>query len=174
MFRVFVALLLPVAALGQYGLGRAATAEEVKAANSTVLPDGTGLPAGHGNAALGEVIFGNRCVVCHGPKGEGRKGEYPALVGGIGSLGTKKPVKTVGSYWPYATTVWDHINRAMPFNTPHILPANDVYSVTAYVLFLNGIVARDRELDEKSLPGVMMPNRNGFVGDSRPDIKARR
>ena len=174
MSKLLWVLALPLLAAAQYGLGRPATSDEVKTANITVLPDGTGLPAGHGNAAQGEVVFGNRCVLCHGPKGEGRKGEYPALVGGIGSLGTKKPVKTVGSYWPYATTVWDHINRAMPFNMPHILAPNDVYAVTAYVLYLNGIVGRDQEMNEKSLPAVVMPNRNGFVNDSRPDIKAKR
>ena len=112
--------------------------------------------------------------MCHGPKGEGRKNEYPALVGGRGTLGTAKPVKTVGSYWPYATTVWDHINRAMPFNTPHILPPDDVYAVTAWILYMNGIVKRDEELSEKTLPKVTMPNRNGFVPDSRPDIHSKR
>lgn len=83
-------------------------------------------------------------------------------------------MKTVGSYWPFATTVWDHINRAMPFNTPHVLPVNDVYAVTAWILYLNGIVTRDQKLSEKTLPKVVMPNRNGFVIDTRPDIKAKR
>ncbi len=83
-----------------------------------MLPDGSGLPAGQGAAAAGEPIYAARCAECHGPKAEGRKGEYPALVGGRGTLATPKPVKTVGSYWPYATTLWDEINRAMPFNAP--------------------------------------------------------
>ena len=157
-----------------YGLGRTAAPDEIRKADTTVFPDGTGLPVGHGDAVLGEAIFNSRCALCHNAKGEGRKGEYPALVGGIGSLGTKKPVKTVGSYWPYATTVFDHINRAMPFNSPHILPPNDVYSAVAYILHLNGIIGRQDEMNEKTLPQVKMPNRDGFVPDSRPDIKAKR
>lgn len=165
---------VPVLLSAQYNLGRQATPEQIQAANITVMPDGTGLPVGHGNAVAGEPVFKARCAVCHGPKGEGRKGEYPALVGGRGTLATPKPMKTVGSYWPYATTVWDHINRAMPFNTPHILPPNDVYAVTAFILHLNGIISRDEQLTEKTLPKVVMPNRNGFVIDTRPDIKARR
>lgn len=167
-------LLLPVLVQAQYELGRPATSGEIQAADITVMPDGRGLPVGQGNAVAGAPIYKSRCAVCHGPKGEGRKGEYPALVGGIGTLATPKPVKTVGSYWPFATTVWDHINRAMPFNTPHILPPNDVYAVTAFILHLNGIVSREEQLTEKTLPKVAMPNRNGFVPDSRPDIKAHR
>ena len=157
-----------------HGLGRPATPEEVRAMDITILPDGTGLPAGKGTAVQGEVVFKSRCVVCHNEGGQGRPGAYPALVGGIGSLATAKPKKTVGSYWPYATTVFDHINRAMPFNTPHILPPNDVYAVTAYILFLNGIVQRNEEMNAQTLPKVVMPNRDGFVPDSRPDIKAKR
>jgi cytochrome c len=131
MFRLCLALPMMLAA--QYNIGRTPTADEIRSADITVLPDGTGLPAGHGDAVAGEAIFTSHCVLCHGPKGAGRKGEYPALAGGRGTLATANPVKTVGSYWPYATTVWDHINRAMPFNSPHILPPNDVYAVTAYI-----------------------------------------
>ena len=174
MRKIFALLAFSAAAFAQYNLGRAPTPAEIGATDITVLPDGTGLPPGHGTAAEGEPIYKSRCAVCHGPKGEGRKGEYPALAGGRGTLATPKPVKTVGSYWPYATTVWDHINRAMPFNTPHILSPNAVYAVTAYLLYLNGIVTRDQPLTEKTLPQIAMPNRNGFVRDSRPDIKARR
>ncbi len=172
--RKLLFLLLPLLMPAQYNLGRPATPAEIQTADITVLPDGTGLPVGHGNAVAGEVIYKSRCAVCHGPKGEGRKNEYPALVGGKGTLATPKPVKTVGSYWPYTTTVWDHINRAMPFNTPRILPPNDVYSVTAFILYLNGIVTRDQQLTEKTMPKIVMPNRDGFVPDSRPDIKAHR
>jgi mono/diheme cytochrome c family protein len=161
-------------AAAQHQLGRTATTAEIRAADITVLPDGTGLPEGRGNAIAGEPVYKSRCAVCHGAKAEGRKGEYPALVGGRGTLATSKPVKTVGSYWPYATTLWDHINRAMPFNTPHILPPNDVYAVTAFILHLNGIVGREELLTEKTLPKVVMPNREGFVPDSRPDIKSKR
>jgi len=166
------ALIAPVCA--QYNIGRPATQAEISGADITITPDGKGLPAGHGNAIEGEAVYAKRCQLCHEAKGGGRKGEYPALVGGQGTLATAKPVKTVGSYWPYATTVWDHINRAMPFNMPHILPPNDVYAVTAYILYLNGIVQRDQQLDEKTLPKVVMPNRNGFVQDDRSEVKAKR
>lgn len=169
---LFFALATTLSA--QRNLGRTPAAEEVRTADITVFPDGTGLPPGHGTAAAGEPVYKSRCAVCHGAKGEGRKGEYPALAGGTGTLATAKPFKTVGSYWPYATTVWDHINRAMPFNTPHILPPNDVYAVTAFILHLSGIVTRDQVLDERTLPKIEMPNRHGFVTDTRPDIKSRR
>lgn len=146
-----------------YGFGKPAAADQIAAANITVFPDGTGLPAGSGNAAKGAKIFEVRCVLCHGNKAVGKEGRYPALVGGQGSLGTSKPKKTVGSYWPYATTVWDFIHRAMPFNQPGSLPANDVYSLTAYILFLNGIIPETAELNAQTLPQVKMPNRDGFV-----------
>ena len=158
----------------KYNLGRTPTAEEIHAADITVLQDGSGLPAGKGSAAAGEVVYNNRCAECHGPKAAGRQGEYPALVGGRGTLNTAKPVKTVGSYWPYATTLWDEINRAMPYNSPRVLRPDDIYAVTAYILYLNGIVTKDQQLDEKTLPAVVMPNRGGFIKDRRPDIKSRR
>lgn len=154
--------------------GRPATAEEIQRHDLTVFPDGAGLPSGRGNAVKGAKIFELRCVRCHNQRGEGKQGQYPALVGGKGTLGTKKPKKSVGSYWPYATTLWDHINRAMPFNQPRSLPPDDVYAVTAYILFLNGIIGETEELNQSTLPAVRMPNRDGFVLDPRPDIKARR
>jgi mono/diheme cytochrome c family protein len=171
---IFLFAGLAMAQPVRYGLGRAAAPDEVRAANITILPNGTGLPSGKGTAQAGEAIFKSKCVLCHNGKGAGRKNEYPALAGGIGSLGTAAPRKTVGSYWPYATTVFDHINRAMPFNAPHTLPANDVYAVTAYILYLNGIVQQSQEMNEKTLPKVVMPNRNGFVQDTRPDIRSKR
>jgi cytochrome c len=167
-------LAISFALAAQYNIGRTPSAEEIRSADITVLPDGAGLPAGQGNASAGEIVYSNRCAECHGAKAAGRKGEYPALVGGRGTLSTSKPVKTVGSYWPYATTLWDEVNRAMPFNTPHVLRPDDVYAVTAYILYLNGIVARDQQLNEKTLPKIAMPNRNGFIQDTRPDIKSRR
>jgi S-disulfanyl-L-cysteine oxidoreductase SoxD len=173
-----VAITLALAAqynmAAQYNIGRAPTADEIRGADITVLPDGSGLPAGKGDAAAGEIVYSNRCAECHGTKAAGRKGEYPALVGGRGTLATAKPVKTVGSYWPYATTLWDEINRAMPFNTPRVLRPDDVYAVTAYILYLNGVVTRDQQLNEKTLPKIVMPNRSGFILDTRPDIKSRR
>ena len=112
----------------------------------------------------------SRCGVrkCHGDKAQGDVG--PALVGGHGTLATPRPLKTVGSFWPYATTVWDYINRAMPFDEPGLLKPPEVYAVVAYILNLNGIIADDAVMDARSLPKVRMPNRDGFVADPRPDV----
>jgi len=135
---------------------------------TAIAPDGTGLPEGSGTVAAGREIFAAKCAKCHGEKAQGDVG--PALVGGQGTLNTAKPLKTVGSYWPYATTVWDYVNRAMPFDQPGLLKPPEVYAVVAYILNLNGIVANDQVMDAKSLPKVKMPNRNGFVADPRPDV----
>ncbi len=166
--------LMLLGALWAQPAGRPATAEEIRARDITVFPNGAGLPAGGGDAVKGAKIYESRCALCHNKRGEGKAGEYPALVGGRGTLATKAPKKTVGSYWPYATTLWDYINRAMPFHQPRMLPPNDVYSVTAYILFLNGIVAETEPMNERTLPAVRMPNRDGFIPDARPDVKARR
>jgi cytochrome c len=133
-----------------------------------IAPNGAGLPEGSGTAAAGREVFAARCTKCHGEKAEGDVG--PALVGGQGTLNTTKPLKTVGSYWPYATTVWDYVNRAMPFDQPGLLKPQEVYAVVAYILNLNGIIGNDQVMDAKSLPKVRMPNRNGFVADPRPDV----
>ncbi len=162
--------LLPQAP--KYGVGRPPAPEEIRRLGITVAPDGTGLPAGSGTAVEGREIFAARCARCHGPKGEG--GDAPALVGGQGTLATPKPRKTVGSFWPYATTVWDYVNRAMPFDQPGSLRPPEVYAVVAQVLHLNGIVAEDQVLNAKTLPKVRMPNRDGFVADPRPDVKPAR
>jgi len=151
-----------------YGVGRPATPEEIARIDIEVRPDGSGLPPGSGTAASGKAVYAARCVTCHGATG--KEGPQDILVGGQGSLKTPKPLKTVGSYWPYATTVWDYVHRAMPFDHPGTLTTNDVYSVTAYVLFLNGIVGENDVVDQRTLPAVKMPNRDGFVGDPRPDI----
>jgi len=153
----------------KYATGRPATPDEIKAADIGVLIDGTGLPPGKGTAAEGKEIFSRRCAKCHGAKAEG--GDEAPLVGGKGSLTSAKPVKTIGSFWPYATTLYDYINRAMPFNQPGILTPDQVYAVSAYLLNLNGIVKEDEVMDSKSLPKVKMPNRDGFVKDPRPDTK---
>jgi hypothetical protein len=129
-------------------------------ADLTVLPDGTGLPPGSGTAAAGEALFQQHCAACHGADGGGTLNDR--LVGGIGSLAGAAPVKTVGSYWPYATTLFDYLRRAMPYQSPGSLSADELYAVTAYVLFLNGIVAREARLDAGTLPAVAMPNRDGF------------
>ena len=153
----------------RYNLGRPATAEELKKRDISVAPDGTGLPPGRGTIAQGREIYNSLCASCHGERGQG-VGNYPALVGGQGTLATKNPVLTVGSYWPYATTVWDYIHRAMPYQRPGKLTPNETYAVTGFILYLNGLVDEKMEVTEKSLPQVKMPNRNGFVPDPRPDV----
>jgi cytochrome c len=171
-----VALLLlavPGATSPKLGVGRPATADQVKARDITVLPTGAGLPVGRGSALEGRPLYQSRCSVCHGARGEGQ-GDYPPLAGGHGSLTTDKALPTVGAYWPYATTVWDYIHRGMPYDHPGTLPPNQVYAITAFVLHLNGIVKEDEILDEKTLPNIKMPNRDGFVSDPRPDVKAKR
>lgn len=142
-------------------LGRTATSAEIAAWDIDVRPDGKGLPQGHGSVAEGQAIYDAQCATCHGTFGESR--EFMALAGGIGSLATTSPQRTVGSKLNYATTLWDYINRAMPFNNPKSLSPNEVYAVTAYVLNLSDIVPADTVLDEKSLPQVKMPNRDGFT-----------
>ena len=151
-----------------YGVGRASKPEELKGIDIEVTPDGKGLRHGSGTAAAGKDVYTRRCETCHGPTGT--EGPQDVLVGGKGSLTTARPQKTVGSYWPYATTLWDYINRAMPFDHPSTLTADEVYAATAYVLFLNGIVGEQDVLNETTLPQIKMPNRNGFVTDPRPDV----
>ena len=144
-----------------YGLGRPATPAEIAQWDIDVAPDGAGLPPGDGSVRQGQAVFASRCASCHGDRGQGHP--MDRLVGGAGTLMTKKPVKTVGSYWPYATTLFDYVRRAMPFDAPQSLSPSETYAVCAYVLFLNGILQADATLDAKSLPQVRMPNRNGFV-----------
>lgn len=143
--------------------GRQATPDEIKAWNIDVLPDGTGLPAGKGNVARGRRVFEDNCLACHGAKGEG--GVADRLVGGRDSLASAHPVKTVGSFWPYATTLFDYIRRAMPYPAPQTLSDDDTYAVVAYILHLNDIVPADATLDRVTLPMIRMPNRDGFVPD---------
>jgi hypothetical protein len=151
-----------------YGLGRSLGEAESRNYDRFIPPSGANLPPGSGTAEKGKAIYAAQCARCHGATG--REGPEEPLVGGIGSLASPKPVKTVGSYWPYATTLWDYINRAMPFDRPGMLPPDDVYSVTAYVLQLNGIVSAGDVLDANTLPKIRMPNRDGFVPDARPDV----
>jgi cytochrome c len=155
---------------GRYGLGRPATSADFAKHEYLVGPKGTGLPKGRGTARAGRAIYLQSCVVCHGLRGEGTN-EYPALVGGKGTLKSDNPLPTVGSYWPYATTVWDYVNRAMPYQNPGSLKPDEVYAVTAYLLAMNGIVSEYFELNERTLPQVRMPNSDGFVPDPRPDVK---
>jgi len=167
---IVAAATVPIGTATRYNLGHPATAGDIKACDISVAPDGAGLPEGSGTALQGRAVYEAQCAICHGARGEGGA-DYPALAGGRGTLNTDKAVLTVGSYWPYATTVWDYIHRAMPYRNPGSLTPNEVYSVTAYVLFMNGIVGLRDQVTAKSLPTVKMPNRDGFVPDPRPDVK---
>jgi mono/diheme cytochrome c family protein len=152
----------------RYGLGTPATPEEIAGWDIDVRADGAGLPPGHGSVSEGQAIYVSTCAGCHGRAGQG--GVADALVGGDGTLATAKPVRTVGSYWPYATTLFDYVRRAMPYTAPQSLTADQTYAVVAYVLDLNHIVPDDAVLDARSLPRVRMPNRDGFRSpDPRPD-----
>jgi cytochrome c len=151
-----------------FGVGRAPKPGELQAIDIDVTPDGRGLLSGTSTAAAGKEVYTRRCETCHGPTG--KEGPQDVLVGGQGSLATSKPQKTIGSYWPYATTLWDYIRRAMPFDHPGTLTADEIYGATAYLLFLNGIVGERDVIDQTTLPKVAMPNRNGFTGDPRPDV----
>ncbi len=154
----------------RYGLGRPAVAADFTKHEYLIGPKGMGLPKGHGTAKEGRTIYSQSCAACHGLRGEGTS-EYAPLVGGKGTLKSDKPLLTVGSYWPYATTVWDYIRRAMPYQSPGTLKPDEVYAVTAYLLAMNGIVPEYFELNERTLPEVKMPNRDGFIPDPRPDVK---
>lgn len=147
-------------------LGVAVSAEEVARWDISIPPSGAGLPAGSGTVAKGESVYAEKCQSCHGAKGAGKPAD--ALVGGIGSLATATPVRTVGSYWPYATTLFDYTRRAMPITAPLSLSNDEVYAVTAYVLYLNGIIPADATMNAQSLPAVKMPNREGFISDWPP------
>ncbi len=154
----------------KYKVGRAPSSDELSSMDISVLADGRGLPAGSGTAAQGKDLYFRRCSKCHGAEGQGREEGGP-LVGGKGTLATPKPLKTVGSYWPYATTLFDYIRRAMPFDRPGTFSNEQVYQATAHVLFLNGLIGENDVIDARTLPKVMMPNRDGFVKDPRPKVK---
>jgi S-disulfanyl-L-cysteine oxidoreductase SoxD len=166
LFAVAIALafISPVLA---YDFGRPATPDEIKLWDIDVRPDGKGLPPGSGTVAQGKQIFADNCAVCHGDNGVG--GIKDRLAGGQGTLASDAPVKTVGSYWPYATTLYDYIHRAMPYQAPGSLSNDDYYSLAAYILSLNGILPDDGKLDQESLPKIKMPNRDGFVPDPHFD-----
>jgi len=156
---------------GQYAeashdIGTPVTDQDLAAWNIDVAPDGRGLPAGSGDVATGAHLFAAKCAACHGAQGQGGLGD--PLIGGQGTLASAKPRRTVGSYWPYATTLFDYIRRAMPYNAPESLSADEVYAVSAFLLNQNGIVPANTRLDAASLPRVVMPNHDGFVADPRP------
>lgn len=167
-FCVVTALTVPVLA-GGLGLGTKATPEQVKGWDIDVRPDGKGLPEGKGSVAKGEEIFAERCASCHGDFGEGVD-RWPVLAGGQDTLASDRPVKTIGSYWPYLSTVWDYINRAMPFGEAQTLKPDEVYAITAYLLHMNDIVDEDFVLTKKNFSTIKLPNEKNFVMDKRPDI----
>jgi len=163
-----------IAAPLTYGFGKPATPQEIAGWDIDVRPDGTGLPKGRGSVEQGQAIYDDKCASCHGTFGESNS--YLQLAGGVGSLKTDQPVRTTGSKLNYATTLWDYINRAMPFTAPQTLKPDEVYALTAYVLNLNDILPADAVLDQDSLPKVKMPNRDGFTTqhgfmtrDGKPD-----
>jgi S-disulfanyl-L-cysteine oxidoreductase SoxD len=142
--------------------GQPVTADELAPWDISIGPDGAGLPAGRGTPKEGEAVYAANCQACHGEKGAGRPND--TLVGGFGTIASDRPaVKTVGSYWPYATTLFDYIRRAMPYQQTKSLSNDDLYAVSAYILHLNGVIGADDALDAQSLPKVKMPNRDGFI-----------
>lgn len=147
------------------GLGQTATAAEISLLDMSIPPSGAGLPPGSGDARAGAKIYVAKCHACHGEKGAGKPAD--ALVGGMGTLASASPVRTVGSYWPHATTLFDYTRRAMPTTAPRSLTNDEVYAVTAYILHLNGIISETHTLNAQTLPAVKMPNRDGFVDHSK-------
>lgn len=151
-----------------YGFGHAPSDRELQGWDIDVRPTGAGLPAGQGTVSQGATVFAGKCASCHGATG--REGPMDRLVDGQGTLASRQPIKTIGSYWPYATTLYDYIRRAMPFNAPQSLTNDEVYAVVAWLLYQNDIISTGTVLDAETLPAVHMPNRNGFVPDPRPDV----
>jgi S-disulfanyl-L-cysteine oxidoreductase SoxD len=152
------------------GIGRPVTKDEIKGWDIDVRPDGHGLPAGKGSVKQGEALYQERCASCHGEFGEG-KDRWPPLIGGSGKLTDDDPKKAVGNYWPYATTLFDYIKRAMPFGNAQSMTDDEVYAITAYVLHLSDVLKDDAVLDRESLLKIKLPNAAGFTPDVRPDVK---
>lgn len=157
----------------RYGLGRAASAQEVAALDIDVAPDGHGLPAGHGTAREGAALYAAKCAMCHAPKGQGMPPAFPALIGrdpkgeGFPFANDWRIAKTIGNYWPHATTVFDYIRRAMPHPAPGSLTNDEVYALTAFLLAANAVIPPDATLDSAALVAVKMPYRDRFVRDDR-------
>ncbi len=167
--KVSVAALMlagPAVAEGKMGLGRAAMSEEIAAWDVDVLPDGRGLPEGRGDVFTGEEVFAEKCASCHGDFAEGVD-NWPVLAGGFDTLADKDPVKTVGSYWPHLSTVWDYVNRSMPFGAAQTLSEDEVYAIVAYILYSNDLVDDDFELSHENFRDFDMYNKDGFITDDR-------
>ena len=155
-----------------FNLGKIATAEEVAGWDIDVRPDGLGAPVGMGNAIDGEEVYADLCAACHGDFGEGVD-RWPELVGGEGSLGTHDPLKTTGSYWPYASTLYDYVYRAMPFGESQSLSYDETYQIVAFLLYMNDIIEDDFDVSHENIGSIEMPNRDGFfMPDPRPDAQA--
>jgi len=158
-----VACVIAAAQTPDYkNVGRAPTAQEVQAMDIAIATDGKELPPGSGNAKTGAVLFTQKCAACHGESQEG-SAQAPALVGGKGTLTSLHPKMTAGSYWPFATTIFDYIRRAMPRYQEGSLKVDEVYSLTAFILFRNEIIKEDEVIDATTLPKIKMPNRDGFI-----------
>ncbi len=154
----------------KFNLGQIATKEEIAGWDIDVRPDGIGAPLGSGTALIGEEVYADQCAACHGDFGEG-VGRWPALIGGEGSLNTHDPEKTTGSYWPYASTIYDYVYRSMPFGVAQSLSFDETYQIVAYLLYMNDIIEEDFVLSDKNIGNIQMPNQNGFLlPDPRPDI----
>lgn len=151
-----------------FDLGRLATSKEILGWHIDARPDGHGLPEGRGGVLDGKALYEEQCAACHGDKGEGVD-KYPALVGGQNSLTSEKPLKTVGSYWPYSSTLWDYIKRAMPFGNARSLSDDEVYALTAYILHMNGLIEEHVILDYDKLIAIKMPNADGFFTEPNKD-----
>ncbi len=159
----FFSALASAGAREPLGLGRPPTPSEVAAVAIDVAPDGSGLPPGRGSVQKGAALFVSTCSACHGARGEsGDDAPVSRVVGGLGTLAGSRPLRTVGSYWPYATTLFDYVRRAMPFTAPQTLDDDEVYALVAYILNLNGIVDENTILDARTLAVIRMPNRDGF------------
>lgn len=152
------------------GLGRPALPEEIDAWDVAVLPDGTGLKPGSGDVATGEAVFAEKCAACHGEFAEGID-SWPALAGGQGTLTDRRPLKTVGSYWPYLSTVWDYVHRSMPFGAAQTVTPDETYAITAYILYSNGLVDEDFVLSDANFAEITLPNAEGFYVDDRPQTE---
>lgn len=153
-----------------YGLGRDALPEEIAAWDLDVSPDGTGLPAGSGDVLTGESVFAEKCAVCHGDFAEGVD-NWPKLAGGQGTLDHEDPLKTVGSYWPHLSTAWDYVNRSMPFGDAQSLEPDEVYAITAYILYSNDLVDDDFVLSDENFADFVLPNADGFILDDRAETE---
>ncbi len=169
-FAIGAACLIAIgpAVAGKLGVGREAKPNEVKAWDIDVRPDGQGLPEGKGSVSTGEELFQEKCAACHGEFAEGT-GRWPVLAGGRDSLKSERPEKTIGSYWPYLSTVYDYIFRAMPFGDAQSLTPDETYALVAYLLYMNDLVEEDFELSKSNFLDVRLPNEANFIDDPRPD-----